>query len=304
MSNNELANTDSWLSRNLPSAIKYNAITAISTGLYGTIIEGFNIPINLLKNVSENIKLRGELKRKILERAATLKTNQLDESEDLIDRALNYQKLKLLDEQINRETIAAKAINNLNNTHQAQPIEENTIDEDWLTAFWDIAKNKTDEDVRNMLSKILSNEIVYPGSISIYTLQALSVLDSELGNAFQNLVNLSIDDGSLCYVIHPNLGVFMSAGELDKYGISFGDQLYIDGANLIQSSTSNLVKIQSTEVDFAGEKYYLEAENHQLHIIVFTQVGRELRRLMDKMPNENYVADVNDRFKKEILKKL
>lgn len=163
------------------------------------------------------------------------------------------------------------------------------IEDDWITAFWDIAKNKNDEEVRNILSRILTGEIVAPGSFSISTLQAISLFNAEIGRAFQALCNISIDDGRLSFVVNPRpfgQGFFA----MPQYGLTDVDLTHLNGTNLIQSVETRSVSINDGDRDFAGVKARINFQTYGEHaLVIFTQVGRELRRIIAKTPNNQYV---------------
>ena len=75
---------------------------------------------------------------------------------------MNYYSSKIFKGQKNREKVARKTIQSLSDVTETGKITEavNTIDEDWLTQFWNLAETKTNEDVQEILAQILIKEII------------------------------------------------------------------------------------------------------------------------------------------------
>lgn len=59
-------------------------------------------------------------------------------------------------------------------------VSNESVDEDWLTRFFEIAKNISAEDMQFIWGKILAGEIVNPGSFSLRTLEVLRNISRKL----------------------------------------------------------------------------------------------------------------------------
>jgi len=292
-----------WVTDNLIAALGKGILNSV-TGILTTASE---IPKAALQNRSEKIKLIGEVQRELIRKAAEHSLLQVQEDSELAERALKYHGVKLLEQQVNRESIAQKTLENLRHVEFLEDEPENKINRDWLTAFWNMAENKSEEDVQNLLARILNNEIVKPGSLSLHTLQVLSILDSEVGKSFAKLCNMSIDDGDLAFFIHPNVFPFQNIGKTKMYGFNFHELLALDGAGLIRSAETIRLQFKEPfspdaepeyeEVEYLGGKAKLATAGEQLNFIYFTQAGTELRRLMELKEVPNYTLRL-----KEILK--
>lgn len=222
----------------------------------------------------------------------------LNGNPDLAERALKSNGIKLIEEQINKDNIAIKTFDILQDPNSIKRIgtEKQEINPDWLTAFWNLAATKTDKDVQEILSKILADEILKPKSISLHTLQTLSILTSKIGESFSRLSNLSIDDNDSVFVIHPHVFSFQKIGPLDDYNISFNDLLDLDGAGLIRSTETITIQYGESkieEVDYAGKSALLDISGKQLKLIFFTNAGKELRRLLTLEPIDNYTQEIS-----------
>jgi hypothetical protein len=286
-------------SMHLPQWVTKNVLTAIGKGIQGIIIEATDIPKNLLHNYNEKIKLSGEIKRDFIKKAAQYPLTQLENNPEFAQRALANYGIKILDEQLNKESIAGKTLENLKTFRLSETNDEKSISDDWLTSFWNLAATKSEEDIQSILSKILANEIFKPGSLSLHTLQTLSILDSKVGHSFEKLCNISIDDGEMAFVIHPNVFHFQNIGNLDDYNISFNDLLYLDGANLIRSAETIMLNFGESNynlVDYASRKAKLNVSARQLHLIYFTQAGKELRGLIKMHPLDIYTQALQNKL--------
>ncbi|MFW9875150.1 MAG: DUF2806 domain-containing protein [Candidatus Thorarchaeota archaeon] len=276
----------------LPSWLVKNVITALGKGVYNLTLELTEIPVNYLKNHNEKVKIKGNIKRDLIKKASIEYSKIFDNNPEFAERALINYGIRILEEQQNREIIALKTLKNLegiNSENVDKSGEE--IEIDWLTAFWRLAETKTEEDIREILSKILANEIVMPKSYSLHTLQTLSVLSSEIGHIFKKICNMSIDDGEMAFFIHPDVFMFQSIGNLEGFDLSLNDLIKLDGAGLIRSAETiklNFGESDWEDVDFAGKRARFNYSVLQLDIIYFTKTGRELRNLLDLEINLNY----------------
>lgn len=285
----------------IPDLIKNNAITALAKGVGNIINSASNIPVSYFDSISREITAKSEAKVKLIEESSKEASKLFATDSELANRALGYFGSRIIEEQVNRESVANKTLINLSNTNVTESTNKR-IDEDWVTQFWRLAETKTKEEAQEILSRILTTEIIKPNSISPNTLQLLSVLTSDIGNAFQRLCNLSIDDGDSCFVIHPNVFTFQNIGSLDDFELQYNDLFELDGANLIRSAETLMVNYSSHDnesfekVDFANENYKIDLSDKQLHLIQFTKAGRELRNILELKLNETYLKALNNKL--------
>jgi len=279
----------------IPNWIKNNLVLAIGKGINEIFSEAVEIPKTKLRNYNERIKLIGEINRKLILKASEHPLNQIELEPELAKRALKNYGVRIFEEQLNRDNVIELTLEKFKTMQLPENAVEKVISQDWLTTFWNLVGTKSEDEIQEVLSKILANEIVNPGSISIHTLQTLSILDSKVGNKFVELCNLSIDDGETAYVIHPNVFAFQNIGPLEDYNISFNDLLYLDGANLIRSTEAIRLNFGVSDnepefeiIDYAGRKAKINISGEQLCLIYFTQAGRELRRLVKMNENVKY----------------
>jgi hypothetical protein len=107
---------------------------------------------------------------------------------ELVDRVIDRWAEKELQKQVNREAVAAAAVDHLaDNTSKATDTEG--PNEDWLNLFESIAERANSEDLRDILGRILAGEIRKPGQFSFRTLQFMSLLDHDLARIVQRVRN-------------------------------------------------------------------------------------------------------------------
>ena len=291
----------------IPDRLIDNVFTALGKGVYGIIKTGMEIPVVHIENHKEKIKLIAEIKRDMIKKAAEHALKQIESQPELAQHALENYGIKLLEEQLNKEQIALKSVENLKTLEISSEKPEKSLNQDWLTAFWNLAATKSEEDIQTILSKILSNEIVQPGNLSLHTLQTLSILDSKVGDSFVKLCNMSFDDGRSAYFINLDVLAFQNIGDTWQFGIDFEDLLDLDGANLIRSAESIRLdfakpdgyeegKFHYDKVDYVGKSAKLDFSGEQLNLIYFTQAGKELRKLIELTENQTYTKKLKERL--------
>lgn len=296
----------------VPEWIKNNIIISLGKGINGVITEAVDIPKNALHNYNERVKLIGEINREFVKKAAQHPLNEIESEPEIAKRVLKSYGIKLIEEQLNKDSVAQKTLEELKSIKIPENVTERKISHDWLTSFWNLVGTKSEDEIQEILSKILANEIVQPGSISMHTLQTLSILDSKVGNIFAHFCNLSIDDGETTYVIHPNVFAFQNIGIMNEFGVDFSDLLYLDGANLIRSAEAIRLNFSASEnpdengfeyenVDYAGRKAKLDTNGEQLCILFFTQTGRELRSLIKLTPIDAYTETLKNILKEKFV---
>lgn len=110
---------------------------------------------------------------------------------------------------------------------------------------------------------------------------------------------MAIDNGKLTYFIHTDIFAFQKIGNTWQYDVYFEDLLDLDGANLIRSVEAIQINFSKgdnyeegnyiyEEIEYAGKPAKIDHRGKQLNLIYFTQVGRELRKLIQIKENPVY----------------
>ncbi|PRB06036.1 hypothetical protein CQ046_02345 [Chryseobacterium sp. MYb7] len=275
----------------LPGWIKNNILIALGKGIGKLIISSFDWPTAYLESKSLSIRTKAEGNRIIQIEAAKNASELFKADSELTNRALHYYAEKIVSYQSNREDIATNFIKQIQ-THKINDENQNSIDEDWLDIFWSVAETKTNENLKIIFGKLLAQEVTNPKSISPTTLQLIAAINSDIGETFTRLCNLSIDIGNFTFVVHPKANtLFNNYGELSEYGISISEQMELESLGLIRSINSVSLQIGSqqglVEANYAGHKVEFNF-GKGVNIIDLTRAGREIRNLLDLTPNQKY----------------
>ena len=281
----------------VPGWIKKNILIALAKGIGNLAVSALDWPTAWFEAKARELRAKAKGNETVQESASQEVANLFKLESELAERATNYYAEQIISKQLNREEIALKLFEELpNHISNKDDSDANTdhkqIDDDWLTTFWSISESKTSAELKMVLAKILAKEVTEPNSISPITLQMIAVLTSDIGIAFHKLCNLSICSDNIVYVIHPNIGPFMTAGELSDYGISWDEQAELEGIGLIRSMNVSPVCITPegedfSTCDYAGTRVKTNFSKG-VKIIDFTRAGREIRNLLELKPNDKY----------------
>ncbi|GAB3882847.1 DUF2806 domain-containing protein [Spirosoma agri] len=293
----------------LPPTIKKSLWKSVGSLITGLV----EWPVAYLEAKTE--ALRGETAALSLIRqtASQAVANEFGQDKGLIDRSVNYYGSKLLKEQINRESITKKAIEELTeNPPEKDSTEE--IDSDWLDMFSRIAETKSNEDVQLFLSKILAGEIRNPGTFSPRTIQTLSLLDRKTAEIFQAFCNVSFNIPSLSdnmtFVIWDPFDKPGMNG-LKEIGLSYENLTQLQDYGVVQYEFDSTLKfplktlelpiiVGNTNLRFKTTEE-LPEETLNFNILNFSQVGIELRKVLhitsNPIYNEKFIEWIIGRFK-------
>ena len=198
------------------------------------------------------------------------------EMERIANNALRQNIKKMIQEQINLERIALNALEE--NSVDTRP--NRPIDDDWLNAFQENAKNCSKEDTQKLWGKILAGELKRPGAFSIRTLALLRNLSQDEALMFERLCRYAIDRDFFFhrYLFDKNIISFDKLSELETIGIidmSFGLSKIIKSVaktmNFSSVVASKIIMLESDNpLDFSLDE-----------VGRFTKCGKELASLVN-----------------------
>ena len=117
-----------------------------------------------------------------------------------IDQARNDAiKEREIQKQLNRESIAFLALDNLRSTTGVvdnDSGQDATLSADWLNYFGDFAEKASSEELQSLWGKILAGEIRKPGSFSRKTLRFIAELDQESAQIIQDNLKYIYSNGN------------------------------------------------------------------------------------------------------------
>lgn len=220
------------------SKVVTTLIEAVSRGI-GTLYEPINIKRLAKAKADETIILaKAECEKKQIMTALEAKSADYIPSvqlELIVSRIVG----KELKRQENIDSVVRTALEDLNN---AQSISDKKTETDWLIRFFNIVEDVSDEELRIVWGKILSQEIQSPGSYSLRTLSTLSNLSRSEAELFAKVSNYIFGSSNCCFLIRQESVFF--------------------GANLCYEDISQLMECG------------LIKESHELNITYDSEVGQ------------------------------
>lgn len=189
---------------------------------------------------------------------------------------------------------------------QVESVSDEPVDDDWITRFFTIVKDISNEEMQYVWGKILAGEIASPRSFSLKTLDTLRNISAADAQAFQRLIPLIVRYGGVYFISSEN-------EILTKYGSSFSDVLTLDECGLVNSSGTLSLNFQvsKSEKDFifgaesliAIQGLKEESVKVSTGIHSLTKAGKELYRILAHSSNEQYMSDFAQHiFEKNKLK--
>jgi len=211
---------------NLPKLIAGPAGEAISRLIAG----GADIPAAWLQQKAQAIKDKTEAKSLMTRTLAGASAELVKNDPALVQRAAEAFIAKEIRHQHNREAVAAKTIEDLKNTPDAQTTKP---EEDWLNTFSRYAEDASSERLQEVWGRILSGQLKKPKSFSLQTLRFVSELDEEI---------VSLCEKWSINVINNDFIPFPA-----QKGESFSELLQLEDYGLLTGTTGQLRKIFSEE---------------------------------------------------------
>jgi hypothetical protein len=187
-----------WLSQlmagvNLPTIIVGPAGNAISRLIAGAA----EIPAAKFEQWAQQIRDRTKGKSIVNDAIASAVVDRAVADERLLDRAVESLIAKEYRKQSNKEAVARKTIEHLQDPPIPGPQqgrELRDIDNDWMNVFERHAENASSERLRDLWGRVLAGEIRRPGHFSLKTLSFIAELDEAVAKAFERITAEIVHD--------------------------------------------------------------------------------------------------------------
>ena len=224
--------------------------------------------------------------------------------DELLLRAQQRTQIEALRQEENIEKILENAAKEL---QVVENVSDNDVDDDWITRFFNIVKDISNEQMQYIWGKILANEIISPKSFSLKTLDVLRNISTEDAEKFQKIFPL---------IMHYGENYFISSENdiLLKYGTSFSDILYLDACELMNSSGTLSLNFQvaqnksefilNDEVVIKISGYKNESVHVKISIHTLTKAGKEMYIALSNSSNNEYVCEFAQNIFKENKKNV
>lgn len=172
----------------LPQVLAGPAGKAISR-LIGAAAE---IPAAKLEQIAQGIRDETKAKSKVMETLAE-KSAELGISDSkLLERGLINMLGKAYRQQENREEVAKKAIEYLED--EPAPESSEGPSDDWMDVFEDYASKASADSIRDMFARVLAGEVRKPGHFSRATLHFVSVLDTDVAKLIEKVAPYVVEN--------------------------------------------------------------------------------------------------------------
>jgi len=186
--------------------------------------------------------------------------------------------------QANIEKITRHAAEELTNE---QNINSERPNPDWIIRFFRIAEDITSEQMQILWGKVLAGEVKTPNSYSLRTLELLKNITQQEAEIFVKVGQVSFVCGNKAFIPKPDKGNYLK----QHLGLQFIDFLLIREIDLLVATDLEFSippAIQNTQIVFeCGNTCILinrpkETPKQAIQAIVFTRIGRELLKLVEK----------------------
>jgi len=164
------------------------------------------------------------IKAKAEAETALIKTQSDIDTEEIKRRALHRFVEEEARHQVNMEAIAEKAVHLLTEGADADAVED-----DWVTNFFDKSRIVSDEQMRQIWSRVLAGEVNAPGTFSRRTVNLLGDLDKSDCQAFSTLCRF-------CWTFEEHVPLIFDINDQIylRHGITFKGLVHLDNIQLIR----------------------------------------------------------------------
>ena len=185
---------------------------------------------------------------------------------------------------------------------------------DWTARFFTEVQDVSSKEMQSLWAKVLAGEVERPGSTSIRALGILKNLDQATALLFRQLCSVCvffITGGKVCIDARvPSLEGDAASNSLKEYGLGFGNLNVLNEHGLIISAYNSWFDYRlcieicvgrptrgkvPLPFGFQGRNWVLSPtaeravdEEFQLSGVGLTQAGRELSRVVDLVPMDDY----------------
>ncbi|MBV8658795.1 MAG: DUF2806 domain-containing protein [Burkholderiales bacterium] len=240
--------------------------------------------------------------------ARKIKAKTNIEIKEMRERAKHRLDFQEVCRQENIESIVSKTANMLSDN-----VDDKDIEQDWLTQFFAIAQDVSDDGMQTLWAKILSGEIAKPGSYAKRTIDFLRTLEKTEAEGFSMLCSFAFtwEDGwpflfennvtrertyPLAWMEHfASIGLLAPAESIHQTPNLIGRKIkYFEKGYLICSSITQLV--ESTSISLAESPMGFDGNNYYTPQICgarnFSAIGKQLAAIAGGLPKPEYVDDL------------
>lgn len=303
---NTITDTIETVITGVPAPVRKNFIKAFGQLCTAAV----DIPVAWLEGKSAEIRTTTEARLQIIRKEGNVISEQIEVPKEYINKASSKFAAKVIKEQLNLDQITLNAATELANNKQIEnnDKEPEDISEDWLNEFENLARLKSSEDMKLVFGKILSGEIINPGSFSIKTIKLISQLDNQAAKLFQLFCSQSISMRIGKDILDGRVVSFSgnaASNSLTQFGLSFSSLNLLQEYGLIISDYNSYMEYShcivneqnqvAAALNFQNKNYALIPSDKEkfdkdlkLSGVALTKAGKELLDIIPITNSENY----------------
>ena len=208
--------------------------------------------------------------------------------EDIIQR-IEFQERKQL---TNIKSVVEGAADELGD----KEVADHEPDPDWTARFFDYVQDVSSEDMQKIWAKILAGEVKSQGRTSLRTLNTLRNMTKRDAEMFRGICDFVLMLGDIFY-----------SDSVDRFApLKYGYVTHLQECGLIRPARDAVRVVQTTDSGMAFTSHAVNLlikgetqDNAELKIpvLMLTAVGRELHRLVQCKPPEDYLQDFSSFLK-------
>jgi hypothetical protein len=217
--------------------------------------------------------------------------NKQEIEQDILDRIQERTLFREVKKQEHIDAVTRIAIEQLQNEKE---VSDTPVNEDWTVRFFNIVEDVSDEQMQQLWGKILAGEVKTPNSYSIHTLELLKNLSKPEAELFEKAASYVIFFETEPFICNAKDGEIFKRNNL-----SFDDCLLLIELGLIMANADIGFIYEPTTNDveyvYNAGKYMIKATRKanslrwELPVLSLTRVGKELLKLLNPVPIDNYI---------------
>lgn len=206
---------------------------------------------------------------------------------------------KEIKRQINVENILCKCEDILK---EKESVTSEPVNEDWITRFFSITQDISNDEMQNLWAKLLADEIEKPKSYSLRTLELIKNLSCDEAKIISRFCKYAF-----CY--KGDVSIVGNIDMLERYGIGPDEFIVLRELNIAEFQSPSIFKRFAIKIDDIGK---LQSGNKVLKVInedkdksvlithiPFTTIGTQLYKLIKNVPEMEYFKEVADFIRAE-----
>jgi hypothetical protein len=220
---------------------------------------------------------------------------------------------RIADEEVKRqqrrEAVLTKAL-----PHMKGDVSDEPVDPDWTTTFFNVAQDISNEQMQELLSKLLAGEVAQPGTFSRRTVAAVQHMSPEELRWFEKVGALAWRHGRQFFLPRDE----ELSNPFADYGVHYSILLHLGGMGLLLLEGAG-IRFRSDMDLWFGESTYVVADvqesDSQVCIYPITATGSEILWALKVKPDQRFeeptlklfqrqggiVAEFVERYAREIL---